>query len=297
MKVVVFGATGWQGLAQYERLPEFGHEAYAAVRDPSKVKGRAVFADFANHESLEKAVAGMDAVLLNLPSTTFQVAAPLIAAAEVIARAAAKHQVKMLAFNTSMPMPAQKLGFASQDARIEMRERIFATGAKAVVLQPGVFLDNIFEKWAWPRLKAEDTLVYAHKETLDVTWISHHDVAALMISAISRPQVAGRWFPIGGPETVRLPQLVQRLSDAWGRKISYISQTVDDFGEGMHRALAGRVSLDADRMVSELVRLYRWYNDAPEQPFKVDMAPVLKEIPAQLTSIRDWAATHRGPRS
>jgi uncharacterized protein YbjT (DUF2867 family) len=297
MKVVVFGATGGQGRAQFERLPEFGHTAFAAVRNPDRIKGNAVHADFGDHASLVRALDGMDAVLMNLPSTTFQVAAPLIEAAEVIAKAAARSPtVKMLAFNTSMPMPAQKLGFASQDARIEMRQRIFASGVPAVVLQPGVFLDNIFESWAWPRLESENRLVYAHRETLDVSWISHHDIAALMISAIERPALAGRWFAIGGPETVRGPELVKRLSAAWGRDIAFTSQTVEDFGEGMRRALAGRASLDAERMVNELVRLYRWYNDSLERPFYVDMEPVLREIPAKLTSIRDWAASHRQPR-
>ena len=40
-------------------------------------------------------------------------------------------------------------------------------------------------------------------------------------------------------------------------------------------------------------KAYSYYNDVPE--FEVDMEPVLKELPAKLTTIEDWASRHPVP--
>src|SRR5262245_4878189 len=144
MKVAVFGATGVQGAAQLRVLAAQGHQPVAVARQPGMLAGEARFGDFAKPESVHQAIQDMDAVFLNLPSTSFQVAEPVIAAAELVARAVAgTPSVKMLVFNTSLPMMETKQGFPAQDARIEMRTRIFASGAPAVVLQPTVYLDNL----------------------------------------------------------------------------------------------------------------------------------------------------------
>jgi uncharacterized protein YbjT (DUF2867 family) len=296
MKVAVFGATGVQGQGQMRVLAAQGHTPVAVARNPDGLAGVTRFGDFARPESVHRAIQGMDAVFLNLPSTSFQVAAPVIAAAELVAKAVASApSVKMLVFNTSLPMAETKLGFAAQDARIEMRSRIFASGAPAVVLQPTVYLDNLLNGWAWPAIAKENTVVYPHGETLDVTWICHDDLAALMIAAAERPYLAGRHFPVAGPETVRLPELARRLSTAWGRNLGYRSQPVAEFCNTIAGVFEGKASLDHQRLVGELGRLYTWYNTAPERPFYLDMEPVLKELPAKLTSIVDWAKRQKQP--
>lgn len=40
-------------------------------------------------------------------------------------------------------------------------------------------------------------------------------------------------------------------------------------------------------------KAYTYYNSHPE--FEVDMEPVLQELPAQLTTIEDWARRHPVP--
>ena len=52
-----------------------------------------------------------------------------------------------------------------------------------------------------------------------------------------------------------------------------------------------------DRLIGELHRIYTWYNESPEHPFQVDMAPVLRELPVTLTPIAQWAARQRLPES
>ena len=295
MRVVVFGATGDQGRAQVRALARAGHDPVAVSRNPKPwtIDGKAIetfAADFAQLGAMAQAVKGSDAVFLNLPSTSFQAAEPLIAAAHTIAMAAAASpSTQALIFNTSLPVPQEKHGFAAQDARFEMRRLIFDSGIPAVSIQPVVFLDNLLKGWAWPSISQHHKIVYAHKETLDVSWICHDDLAALMIAALERPELAGRSFAVGGPETVRLPVLAQKLGQAWRRPLGFESQNIDDFCQRMRQVFEGKSSLEADRLIGELHRIYTWYNDAPERPFHVDMGPVLKELPVRLTSIDEWA--------
>lgn len=296
MRVVVFGATGDQGSAQVRALARAGHAPVAVSRTPGPitVDGRPIetrAADFAEPASLAAAMDGADALFLNLPSTSFQTAAPLIEATRVLAAAAAgRPRIRSILFNTSLPVLDEKRGFAAQDARHEMRRILFASGVPTISIQPVVFLDNLLKGWAWPPIAARNTIVYPHRETLEVTWICHDDLAALMIAGLERPHLAGRSFAVGGAETVRLPQLAEKLSRAWGRPLSYESQSVDAFCARMQQVFDGKTSLEADRLMSELHSIYTWYNSAPERPFKVDMTPVLRLLPVTLTPIETWAS-------
>ncbi|MDB5669061.1 MAG: hypothetical protein JWO25_20 [Alphaproteobacteria bacterium] len=301
MRVVVFGATGVQGSAQVRALTAKGHDPVAVSRAPEAwtidSKAIATFAaDYQDLASLAEAVVGSDAIFLNMPSTSFQAAAPLIAGVEVIARAAAASpSTKMLVFNTSLPVSETTRGFAAQDARFEMRRLIFESGVPAVSIQPVVFLDNLMG-WGWPPIATRNTIVYPHKESLDVSWICHDDVAALMIAAMERPHLAGRSFAVGGPETVRLPELARKLGRAWDRPLGYESQSLDDFCKLMLGQFGATSSLEAARLEDELRRIYTWYNSSDEHPFFVDMAPVLKELPVELTPIETWARRQRIPQ-
>ena len=94
MRIVVFGATGDQGSAQVRALAHAGHAPVAVSRKPKPwtINGKAIetfAADYADLTGMAQAVQGSDAVFLNLPSTSFQAAEPLVAAADVIAKAAA----------------------------------------------------------------------------------------------------------------------------------------------------------------------------------------------------------------
>ncbi len=295
MRIVVFGATGDQGSAQVRALARSGHTPVAVSRNPKPwtIDGITIetfAADYADLGGMARAVEGSDAVFLNLPSTSFQAAEPLIAAAHMIAKAAAASPTtQALIFNTSLPVPQEKRGFAAQDARFEMRRLIFDSGIASISIEPVVFLDNLLKGWAWPSIEKHNKIVYAHKPTLDVSWICHDDLAALMIAALDRPQLAGRSFAVGGPETVRLPTLAQKLGRAWKRPLTWESQSIADFCQRMRQVFEGKSSLEADRLIGELYSIYSWYNDSPERPFYVDMVPVLKELPVRLTSIEEWA--------
>lgn len=196
-----------------------------------------------------------------------------------------------------MPVPEEKDGIRARDDRVEIRSILREGGLPVISIQPVVFLDNLLEGWAYPPIAERQTIVYCHKPDLEVSWICHHDVAQLMIAAIGRPDLAGRNIPVGGPETVRLEQLAEKLSVGWDRPMAFENQTVDDFCDKISVAMKERAGIDADRIIKQMHKAYTYYNEAPEKPFKVDMGPVLKELPATLTPLAEWArrTKHRLP--
>ena len=302
-RVVVFGASGVQGAAQVAALSRAGHHPVAVSRNPKplEIDGRPIetfAADFSDEAALERLLGGPqgpEVIFLNLPSTSFQAAEPIIAAATVIGRVASSKSstVRLVVFNTSMPVPEEKRGIKAQDDRVDMRRILRDAGLPVIAIQPVVFLDNLLEGWAYPPIAEKQTIVYCHKPDLKVSWICHHDVAQLMVAAMDRPDLAGRNIAVGGPETVRLEQLAEKLSRGWDRPMAYENQTVDDFCDRISVAMRQRAGLDADRIISQMHKAYTFYNEAPEEPFKIDMAPVLQELPVTLTPIEEWGTRTR----
>ncbi|KAF2669822.1 NAD(P)-binding protein [Microthyrium microscopicum] len=301
MRVVVFGASGVQGAAQVKVLAKAGHEVVAICRnrkvaDDAGGKVEAVAVDFNDKDGISKAVKGADVIFLNLPSTSFNQAEPIIAATKAIGEAAKEHGIKLIVFNVSMTIPEVPQGIKAQEDRRIMRDLLRDMGLPVISMQPVAYIDNLLEGWALPPIRDRNTVVYCHRPDLQVSWICHHDLAQLMMAAMERPELAGRNFHVGGPETVRLEQLAEKLSIAWNIKLDYDCQTVADFCDKISKNMQGR-GLDPDIIYKQMFKAYSWYNDAPEKPFDVDMAPILKELPVTLTPIEEWARTHPVPRA
>ena len=295
MRVVVFGASGIQGAAQVKHLAYTEHEPVAVSRSPKplEINGRKIetaAVDFNDTAAVNKVVQGADRVLVNLPSTSFNPDGPVLAAAKAIGEACKAAKVPLIVFNTSMPVPETTQDIKAQDDRREMRRMLRDTGVPVISIQPVSYLDNLLEGWALPPIRDRNTVVYCHKPELEVSWICHDDNAKLMVAAMERPELAGRNFAVGGPETVRLHELAAKLGNAWGREMKHEYQTIPDFCDKISQTMAGR-GLDTDRIVRQMFKAYTYYNETPE--FKIDMGPVLKELPVTLTPIEQWAKTHR----
>jgi uncharacterized protein YbjT (DUF2867 family) len=210
-----------------------------------------VAADFTNAEAIKKALKGADRLLVNLPSTSFHAAEPIFQGATLIGKAAKEADIPLIVFNTSMPVPVASQDVEAQDDRRVMKKLLRDSGVPVIVLQPVCYLDNLLEGWALGPLRDRDTVKYCHKPTLRSSWICHQDVAALMLSAIERPQLAGRDFQIGGPQTVTLQELTDKLSVGWGRTLKCEHQTVADFCDEISKTMKGR-GLETDRIIKQM---------------------------------------------
>lgn len=293
MRVVVFGASGIQGAHQVAVLARAGHDVLAVSRNPKTLeiderKVGTASADFRDKDAVSKVLTGAEIIFLNLPSTSFNQSGPIIAGASQIGEVAKEKGIKLIVFNTSMPVSEELPGLKAQDDRREIRRLLRNSGVPVISIQPVVYLDNLLEGWALPPIRDRSTVIYCHKPDLKVSWICHHDVAQLMMAAMHRPDLAGRNFAVGGPETVRLSELTEKLSRAWGRRLSYENQSVADFCDKISETMQGR-GLETEKIINQMFKAYTYYNEASDEPFNIDMGPVLKELPVKLTLIEEWA--------
>lgn len=293
MRVVVFGASGVQGRHQVHLLARAGHTVVAVSRRPQSlpndiqsVEQRCV--DYINVEAIEEVVQRADRVFVNLPSTSFNPSEPVVTAAKTIGSAAQKANVALMLFNASMPIPQKSQNIKAQEDRRLMRELLRGFGVPVISIEPVVYLDNLLEGWARAPIRDCNTIVYCHKPDLQVSWICHHDVAQIMMATMHRPDLAGVDIAVGGPETVVLSQLADTLSNVWGRPLGYQSQTVEDFCTRISQAMQGR-GLEEEKIVNQMYKAYTYYNEAPEQPFNIDMRPFIADLGITLTRIEDWA--------
>ena len=296
MKTLILGATGDQGFAQVDAALARGHEVLAGVRDPLRAAENLPVAtglrrvEFADADSLRAAMSGVDVVLANFPSSSFNPAAALIEAAVTVGRAARDSGVALIVFNTSMPLQRQPLGFAGHDVRLEMVERLAASRVPLITLNPVVFMGNLLRGWTFPGIAGRGVFAYPHDPQLEVCWICQQDLAQLMLAAAERPQLAGRRYAVGGPQALRGADVARILSEVMHRPIRFVSQPVEEFCNAIRPQLRIADAMERERMLAELAGIYRWYNESPVRPFKVDMQPVLADLPVALTTLRDWAA-------
>jgi len=297
VRVLILGASGDQGFPQIAAAMKAGHQVRAAARQPEKMRARWpspdvqwVTVDYANPETMVRAMQDVDAVLANYPSSSFNAADPLVDAAEQTAVAARSAGVPLLVFNTSLPVMDEPRGYAAHDVRLQMRKALGATDVPLICIQPVVFMDNLLRGWAFPHIADEDRFLYPHDPALQVSWLCQDDLAALMVAAAERPHLAGQRFAVGGPQPIRGDDVAAALTAAAGRTIRFESQPVEAFCASMELLMRSRLGPERTRMIEELGNIYRWYNSGIEKPFLVDMAPVLRQLPVTLTPFSNWAS-------
>jgi uncharacterized protein YbjT (DUF2867 family) len=302
VRVLVLGATGDQGAAQVEAAQAAGFEVAAAARDPARAGAllpagtvlRAV--DFNDAASLARAVQDIDVLFANFPSSSFNDGATLERQAAAVAAAARAAGTPLVLFNTSMPLRARANGHPSHDVRVAMVDAFVAAAVPLIVFNPVVFMGNLLRGWARPGIVERGVLEYPHAPDLDVSWVCQEDLAALMVAAASRPHLAGRRYAIGGPQALRGADVAAALTRALGRPIRFVSQSVADFCAAIAPQVRHPDPATGARLLEDLGRIYRWYNESPERPFSVDMRATLAELPVTLTPLEDWARRQRWQR-
>ncbi|KAH3944285.1 hypothetical protein HBH98_167290 [Parastagonospora nodorum] len=294
MHVAVLGASGIQGLHQLHHLAHNAHTVTAISRTPPALQPslshriQHVAADFSSLPALAHAFKSVDTLFVNLPSTSFNPSAAIIAGARNVAVAAQKAGVRLMVFNASMPIPLTPQGITAQDDRRAIRANLRDSGVPVISVEPVVYLDNLLEGWAVRPIREEGRVVYCHKPDLRVSWVCHHDVAQIMLAAAQRPEMAGRDIRVGGPETVVLSELTAKLSRAWGRELACENQSVADFCQRISESMKGR-GLEGEKIVAQMFKAYTYYNEAEDEPFRVDMSEVVEELGVRLTTIEEWA--------
>jgi uncharacterized protein YbjT (DUF2867 family) len=285
--VAVFSASGRPGQAQVRQLRRAGHQVRAITRQPHTIADadvEVVAADLNDPASLVRACEGADVVFFTSPS--FTDAAKAADHSRLLGEAALDAGVRRLVYNTTSWHPEQPIGVPSMDWSYEKTAALRLTGVPLTVVRPSLFMDNLLTRWVKPYVLEQGEFSYPHRPDLEVSWICLDDVARLMIAAAARDDLAGETLDVGGPQTLRPPEVARLLSETLQRPIVYRQITPREFGERMYEVFKDVSGLDRETYVSELEKHYLFKNET--NPFRVDMRPVLERIPIRLTQMHEW---------
>lgn len=292
-KVIVFGATGFQGRPQVREALAQGYKVKAVSRDPKALAVEAslgaeiVRADYDDPASLDAALAGVDAILFQAPSMGDVVR--LSGQCRSLAEAAERAGVTLFVLNSSMWAPDEPVGQVTYDGVLEMEEVFRSHSVPVVTFRPTLFMNNLLGDWIKPNLQ-HGIYRYAHKPDLASDWICLEDVAKFMVAALKRPDLIGKKIRLGGPERLKTADVIEIISKAIGRPLTYDYLTPRQFGELFWELWGSTTGSNQTDFVNGFDSFYTFNNEAPQKPFQADVATTLKLIPIELTDMRTWAS-------
>jgi uncharacterized protein YbjT (DUF2867 family) len=291
LKVLVYGATGSQASPVVNELKQKGHYPLAVTHSNEKAASfknggiDVVVADMHDADRVYEITKNVDAISLMIP---FFLQNPLdgIQYAKNAIDAAVKHRVKLIVWNASGIIPEQKTGNASIDNRIDIARLLQKSGIPHITFQPSIYIENLLGPWSAPFVRDKEELTYPVPEDIGIGWIPTQDVAALIVSAFERPEMAGQSFQISGWQSLNGVQLASEFSKALGRTIRYRAMPPKEFGAILDKAF-GEGS--GDKAAQEYEKMWEARSFPPSH---FDMSDVLEKFSVKMTPIVDWVKLH-----
>lgn len=293
MKIVVFGASGRIGQAQVRQLLAQGYSPiaitrHAAIFDQPEYEGVEVrHGDFDDVASLEQALAGADAVFVQMPS----LAAPADAAryAQNFRDAVVNVNIGKVILNSTMWSPDNPpCGEPTYDHVRSVEDLLLATGLPVVVVRPVLFMDNLVTNLVKPSIVEDGVYRYCQRPGLLANLISMDDVARYMIEALKRDDLVGKRILLGG-ESLAVEQVVEILSDVTGKQLGFEYLPGAEFGRYLFDKFYPGFGPDPAPLVGFFDSFYTFNNYSPLKPFEIDREELQALIPLETTSFREWA--------
>jgi uncharacterized protein YbjT (DUF2867 family) len=228
--ILITGATGTTGREVVAELRRLGaRQVRALVRDRARADFireagfETVAGDFARPETLGAALEGVGRALLLTPPTPDTVSHHhdfIIAAAA----AGVRHVVKLSAFGADADAPE---GFGRWHGRSE--NLLKTSGLKWTILRPNFFMQNLLGQ---ARQIAATGNIHQPLGDARASFIDARDIAAVAARALTEDGHEGQTYTLTGPEALSYEEVAAKLSEATGRRITYVPVTPEQFRDG-----------------------------------------------------------------
>lgn len=291
MRILAYGATGLQANPMIPLL--------LAARDTACVRTRRnrlppeidqpgvqmVTGDVNDPESLIHVTQGIDAVAFMIPAvcTNPDTMMGYIHAAMAAAAAA---KAKMVVWNTSARFPEDGEDRPEASALKEAWKIMQGYGVPVAAVAPAKYFENLLGPWNVESVTRHQTVSYPVSIDRKIGWIAAQDVCAFIVKLLHRSDLAGQLYRLSGPENLTGPELAQAFQDVLRRDIGYYAMTADE----MYLSLSRIFDSGSAHEVAESYR--REQNEQEPPRHYHDMAPVLRDLPMELTPAREWVAHH-----
>ena len=295
-KILVYGATGDQGLPLIDELLKNGYKVRAASRNPNDFNAynpgdvEAVKADLFDIESLRNISKGIDGIAMNLPFVFDKEIAKTWG--ENITRSGYDAGIKKIVFNTSCYVAPDDNGLAAHDGRRAIEKAMEESGMEYVVIRSMVFMDNLTRFWSKPSITNNNTFAYPCSPELKISWVCLEDVAKFMVASLSSSSMKADKIYVGGPEILLGKEVAERFSRALGREIIFKSLQPQNFAGAMSKLVTGSEVYEDQSIYGGMAAFYSWYNQQNPSPLAVDMNPLYKSLNLKPTYFEDWIKSH-----
>jgi uncharacterized protein YbjT (DUF2867 family) len=274
MRFLVFGAGGAQGGVVARRLADEGYAVRGLSRTGAAPEGVEPFrADLGDAARVAEAFTGVThaSVVLPLEFEPGRVAAYV----RHVVDAAKAAGVRRLVFCTGNRLPVDETGVAAFETRRAAARAMLESPVPSVVLCPPLYLENLAAPWVRDGLAAEGVLRYPVPAGVPVAWLSHGDLAAATLAALTRDGLEGATLDLGG-EPVTGPE----LAAAFGAR--YEGVDVDAFEAGLAAAAGARTA-------AGVASTYRWVADRGHDLYAAPSGGA-ERLGITVTSPAAWAA-------
>lgn len=215
--ILVTGASGNVGGMVLKKVLESGlpvtamYRAQADARN-APTKARVVIADFADKDSLRKALIGIDAMFLICSPI------PQLVEFESNAISVAKDVgVKHIVNNSALGAGYWDKSFPKWHTAVE--SVLQRSGVGYSIVRPNTFMQNIPAYFAGT-IQSQDAF-YSSMGNSRVSFVDVQDIADVVAALLSRkPQ--NRIYELNGPEALTYYEVAERLSKICGRTIRYV---------------------------------------------------------------------------
>src|SRR5260221_413862 len=234
LTVVVTGSTGKQGGAVARGLLERGHKVRAVTRDPhsSQAKSLAnagatlVAASLEDNAAITKALEGATSLFaMTTPSGGTDAETRQGIAAADAAKAAGVHLVF-----TSVGSANRQTGVPHFDSKYEIEKHIAKIGARATILAPVFFMENLYFGKAQI---AQGIYALALPPTRTLAQVAVADIGAVAVRVLEDAgRFMGKRFDLGGDELTGY-DVVDILSRVTGRPFTYYHVPLDAIRQRM----------------------------------------------------------------
>lgn len=270
-----------------EKLLAAGFRVRAFVRDLSRgeylarLGAELMLGDYADQASVDAANRGVEGVFFVAPYLN---AHPGVGS--VIANAAKHAGVQLVVWNTTGEVPPVPTGNAGVDCRLEVRSALSTGDVPFVALEPTIYMENFLGPWTAPELAANSIFAYPLPSEAYIQPIAQADVAAFVVEAFRRPDLAGSNFKLCGPDKMDGMAIAKCFSSVLGREVRFRSMPPEEFGAVLDDLL-GPGAGDA------ATAFYRAaFSDPKLISTAVQLSDVLDVLPIVPTPLAAWVRQH-----
>jgi uncharacterized protein YbjT (DUF2867 family) len=215
--ILITGASGSVGKAVLQEAIRKESKVRAMYRSKDEAAkapsgSEAVLADYADKESLSKALNGVGSV--------YVVCSPIPQLVELesnILDACKKAGVKHVVLNSALGAGDYPKSFPSWHRKVE--DKLKGMGLSYTILRPNGFLQNIVTYNA-PSIRAQGAFYVAMGDA-KVSYLDVGDIAVVAVKALQGGAHTGKTYELNGPEAISNQELAKRISRVAGRTVNY----------------------------------------------------------------------------